>query len=158
GAGVNDEILVLGDLNLTGNNVITLNYLNGSLPPGTYKLLSYGGTKSGSFALGTPYQNVTLDETTTPHYVTLVVSAPGSSVLNLKWQGDGGANVWDLVSPANWMNGASPSGYYDPANVTIDDSGSFVPSINLVANVDPRSLTVNSTHNYTITGVCQIGS
>ena len=158
GAGVNDEIVVSGNLALTGNNVIMLNYLNGSLPAGTYRILKYSGTKTGSFTLGAPYQNVTLDETTTPNYVTLVVGGSGSSVLNLTWQGDGGGNVWDLVTTATWLNGVSASGYFDPANVTINDSGSSTPSINLTTNVRPRSLTVNSIHNYTISGAGRIGS
>jgi autotransporter-associated beta strand protein len=63
-----------------------------------------------------------------------------------------------MVTPANWMNGASASGFYDPANVILDDSGSATPAINLVTTVTPRSITVNSAQNYSISGFGEIGS
>ncbi len=157
GGGINDEILVSGNLNLSGNNVILLNYLNGSLPTGTYKLIKFTGTKTGSFTLGASYQNVTLDEVSTPNYVTLVVSSPGSSVLNLTWKGDGVNNVWDMANSANWLEGASASVYYDSANLTLDNSGSATPAINLTATVIPSLITVNSANDYTIAGLGKIG-
>jgi fibronectin-binding autotransporter adhesin len=157
GSGVNDEIIIAGNLTLTGNNVIFLNYLNGSLPTGTYKIIKYNGTKTGTFVLGGSYQNVTLDETTTPNYVTLVVGGAGSSVLNLKWVGDGVNNVWDMGTAANWLNGASSSVYYERANVTFDGSGSATPAINLISTVIPSSVTVNSAGQYTISGSGKIG-
>lgn len=158
GGGINDEIIVAGNLTLSGNNVIFLNYLTGSLPAGTYKIIKYSGTKTGSFTLGASYQNVTLDDTSTPNYVTIVVSSPGSSTLNLTWQGDGVNNVWDMAATANWLNGASSAVYYDPANVTFNDSGSATPAVNLVQTVIPHSVTVNSANNYTIGGAGKIGS
>ncbi|MDB6032604.1 MAG: Extracellular serine protease precursor [Verrucomicrobiales bacterium] len=154
GSSVNDEMLVTGNVTLSGNNTILLNYLTGSLAPGTYKLVKFNGTKSGNFILGATYPNVTLDQTTTANYVTVVVAGLGSSAPTLTWSGTSGS-IWNMASTANWLNGLSSSAYFDPANVLLDDAG-VSPSINLVSDVRPRSLTFNAGQDYTLSGVGRI--
>jgi len=101
GSGTNDEIIVGGNLT-AGGAKIGINYLDGALTAGTYKLFKFGSL-SGTFNLLTAYPNVTIDNGVgTPGYVTLVVSAP-SIVGNLIWKGDGSANLWDIATTANWV-------------------------------------------------------
>lgn len=154
GSGTNDELVVGGNLTLAGGEKILLNYVNGALSAGTYKLIKFGGTLTGSFALVTTYPNVTIDNGTgTPGYVTLVVSA-ASIANNLFWKGDGSGNVWDVNTTANWVtNFANPAlNYTDPSKVTFDNNGSNNVAINLSATVLPNAVTFSNTKPYTISG------
>ncbi len=146
-----------GNLTLGGGEKIYLNYLDGQLAAGTYKLIAYGVSKTGNFTLGAAYPNVTLDNTGTPGYVTLIVSAP-SVANNLTWKGDGTANVWDVNTTANWITNwaTAPIVYTDPSQVTFDDSGSNSPAINLTATVLPNAVTFTNTQTYTISGAGKI--
>lgn len=156
-AGVNDQIAVNGSLSLSGSNIIFLNYLDGSLAPGTYRIIKFAGAKTGTFTLGAAYQNVSLDETTTPGYVTIVVSAPGSAALTLTWQGDGVNNVWDMATTQNWLNGVASSVYYNPAIAIFNDSGATTPAVNVATTVIPQSILVTANNSYTFSGVGSIG-
>ena len=155
GSGTNDEIIVAGNLNLNGGEQIYLNYLDGQLAAGSYVLLRYGLSKSGSFSLGAAYPNVTIDQASTPGVVLLVVSGGGSVANNLTWKGDGSVNTWDINSALNWVtNWANPALVYnDPSKVTFDDSGSNSPAISLNTAVLPNTVTFsNFAKNYTVTG------
>jgi len=156
GGGTNDEIVVTGNLTLGGGETILLNYLNGSLAAGTYKLVKIGGSLSGAFALATTYPNVTLDNgVTTPGYVTLIVTGGGSSAPALFWQGDGLANAWDISTTANWVTsfGGSTVDYSDPSKVTFNDFGSNNVPVTLNVTALPGQVTFNITnYAYTLAG------
>jgi autotransporter-associated beta strand protein len=154
GSGTNDEIVVGGNLNLVGGEKIVLNYVNGALSAGTYKLIKFGGTLTGTFALAAAYPNVTIDNGVgTPGYVTLVVSA-ASIANNLFWKGDGSGNVWDANTTANWVTNFANAAltYNDPSKVTFDNNGSNNVAINLSATVLPNVVTFSNTKPYTISG------
>jgi len=155
GGGTNDEIIVAGNLNLSGGEKVLLNYINGSLAAGTYKLIKFGGTLTGNFALATSYPNVTIDNGVgTPGYVTLVVSAT-SIAQNLIWQGDGAANLWDISTTPNWVAvlGGSTLDYNDPSKVTFNDFGSNNVPVTLNTVVYPNAVTFNITnHAYALLG------
>lgn len=155
GGGTNDEILVGGNLVLNGGEKILLNYLNGSLAAGTYKIIKYGGTLTGTFSLLTSYPNVTIDNGVgTLGYITLVVSAP-SVVNNLFWKGDGSGNLWDLGTTANWVTNFANAAlvYTDPSKVTFNDFGSNNVPVTLNSVVYPNVVTFNVTNKaYTLTG------
>ena len=139
GGGTNDEIVV-DNLTLSGGEAIVLNYLNGSLAAGTYKLIHFTGALTGSFALATTYPNVTIDNgVTTPNYVTLIVSGGGSLAPALTWKGDGSANVWDVLTTANWVTNFAnaPLQYSDPSKVTFNDFGSNNVPVTLNTTVRP---------------------
>ena len=71
----------------------------------------------------------------------------------LTWVGDDSSNLWDINTSQNWHDGSGVAVYNDGDTVTIDDSGSDSPSINLTTTVSPASVTVdNTTKNYTIEG------
>jgi fibronectin-binding autotransporter adhesin len=158
GGGTNDEILVGGNLTLSGGETILLNYVAGSLATGTYKLIKYNGTLTGTFTLAAAYPNVAIDNGVgTPGYITLVVSGPAVAN-NLFWKGDGTANLWN-ISAVNWVtNFANPAlAYSDPSKVTFDDLGSSSPAVNLTTTVLPNLVTFNTTNkSYIIAGAGKI--
>ncbi|HWI56957.1 MAG TPA: autotransporter-associated beta strand repeat-containing protein, partial [Bacillota bacterium] len=135
--GVNDEIVVTGNLNLSGTTTITVNLYKGPLATGAYKLLRYAGAKtgSGSFVLDPSlnYPGLTIDADSTPGYVLLIVAAPQT----LTWVGDGLNNLWDIGTTANWTDGTGSVPFQQLSNVRFDDSGSASPNVSLSAPVKP---------------------
>ncbi len=71
---------------------------------------------------------------------------------DLTWVGDGSGNVWDVGTSLLWNDGAGASVYTDGDAVTLDETGSDSPAINLTATVSPACVTNNSTKSYTIAG------
>ena len=158
GGGVNDLIDVAGNLTLSGSNTIYLSFLNGSLAnPGTYTLLRCAGTRTGGAAnlgLVAPLsrQLLTLDDTTNPKEIRLIVSGGPAS---LTWKGDGVANNWQ-ASAGGWLNGGSPDLYYQNDVVLFENNGSNTPSINLVGSLLPGAVTVSAAKDYTFAGTGKI--
>lgn len=150
----NDQIRVIGDLNLSGVNTIQVNLLNGPLVNGDYVLFTYTGALSGSLAnLTVVGANGTL--TSSDGQILLHVNntrAPASLV----WVGGLGGNTWDVGTNGNWLNGALLDWFYFGDTVRFDDSDSTSPAMNLVGTLTPASVTVDSTHNYTFSGTGKI--
>ena len=162
----NDLLSVAGNLSILGAAGYTnfnINMLNGSLATGTYKLIDYGGSFSGSInnvqlqGLGsgaaTTRQTFALTNDSINKDIDLIVSgSPG----NLVWKGSG--SVWDR-NPAgtlNWLNGASSDYYYDLDNVTFNATGAAQPIVNISGDWTPGSVVVNSNTDYTFTGAGSI--
>ncbi len=75
-----------------------------------------------------------------------------TSFILLVWQG-GGTNPWDLATTATWLENTTPRVFRDKRHLTISDSGSNSPAINLVGTLAPGSLAVtNSTKAFTLSG------
>lgn len=141
GGGVNDLLEVNGNLVLN-NNTVTVKALS-PLATGTYRLVNYTGSLSGSTSLilNAPATRQTFNlDLSVPGQINLVVSG---NPIDLTWSGDGSGNVWDAGTTANW-NGNSDV-FYGGDFVTFDDSGSAVPDINVTTPVQPGSMTVNNT-------------
>ncbi|MGD0649969.1 MAG: autotransporter-associated beta strand repeat-containing protein [Verrucomicrobiia bacterium] len=151
----NDLILVNGNLTLNGQNIIQINMLNGSLPLNTnYPLFQYSGTLSGGLS------NLTVNAVS-PSFTLALTNPPGQIALlvisnraptNITWAGDETANVWDTGLTANWLNSGVPDRFFPLDNVKFDDTGSTNPSVNLVGILNPASVTVTATVDYTFSG------
>lgn len=160
GSGVNDLIALTGALDLSGSTTINVTW-TGAVQPGTYTLISGASLAAGNatnLLKGAGIINggrsvFTLDTTTTAGSVLLsVTGAP----MNLKWVGDGGANVWDIDATSNWNNGTTSDKFLDFDYVTFDDT-SANGSVNLNSTVTPAAIIVNnSTTNYSIGGAGEI--
>ncbi len=154
----NDLITVGGNLSLT-DGTVQLNITGGALANGVYKLIGYTGLLSGSAGnlvvagFSQPGQVVYLSDST-PKQINLVVSA--GTAASLKWKGDNAANVWDVNTTPNWLNGAVPSLFQNNDIVTFDDTGSTTPAVSLVGLIGPGSVTVNATTDYTLAGIGKI--
>ncbi len=145
----NDQINVIGALQVSGRNFIRVNLLDGPLANGTYTLIKYGSFSGDLTNFVLINANGVL--TNPPGKIAIFVNSvrtPG----NLKWTGNGGNNTWDEGITTNWLNGASPDLFYFFDTLLFDDTGSANPPVNLVGSLTPASLTVNATQDYTFSG------
>jgi autotransporter-associated beta strand protein len=153
GAAGNDLMIVGGALNLSGTNAIEVNPLGTTLSAGTYTLIKFGSLGSGGATnfqvTGTLGASLQATINVTPNEVDLVVSQVGGT--QRTWVGDGSTNAWDYTT-VNWLNGATPSLFSDGNFVTFDDTGSSTPPVNLTTTLQPASVIVNATSNYTFSG------
>ena len=155
GGGTNDEILIGGNLNLSGTNIISVNPLVGVLASGRYTVIRYAGTLTGgatNFTVvftGVPPQAALAVDSSIAGEIDLVVSAfPG----NLTWQGNGAANLWDSGVSSNWFNGSGSSAFFPGDSVTFDDTSTNT-TVNLSGTLTPGLITLNgTTNNFTFTG------
>lgn len=152
GSGVNDLLQVNGNLVVNGNT-INLNLPAGSLTAGTYRLINYTGTLSGSFNPtvnigGISRYGLTID-TATPGQVNLVVTGGAGSLV---WTGLNGT-AWDVFNTENWMNTATTLAdkFYQGDRVRLDDTA-LGYTIDLSEAVAPSSITNDSANFYTING------
>ena len=159
GGGINDLIVVNGDLTVNGNN-ININPLTGTLASGTYRLFNYTGNLNGSFGTAsTPSSSRSsfTISTLTPHQVNLIVT--GTANL-LKWNNGANNGQWDVQNSFNWTNLTSHAEdqFFSGDIVVLDDSITTAthPTTSLVIGsgqiVSPSVFTNNSTTNYTISG------
>jgi autotransporter-associated beta strand protein len=158
GNGVNDFLLVGGDLN-ANNNTISAIFQGVPQPGFTYTLVQFGGVQNGSFnptVAGTHF-GATLTQGSSPIMLTL-----GGSGANLKWDSITN-NVWNVGGASNWLNaaGSAPDVFYQGDSVVMDDSVAGVTNILAIASgvtVSPTVISNNSsTVNYSITGPGHIG-
>jgi autotransporter-associated beta strand protein len=156
GAGVNDLLDIAGDVAFV-NTTLSVDPL-GVLPGGTYRLINYSGTKTGSLILSnTTRYSLTLNEATAGQ-ISLTVT--GSSA-GLRWNSTNNA-AWDRTT-ANWFNlsGANTNNefFFQGDSVLFDETLTNSPAgVTVATPVFPNAVTVNSSNrNYSITGAGQIG-
>lgn len=153
GGGVNDLIVVHGDLDLSFVTV-QVNFTGVALG-NSYRLINYQGN-----LLGTPNVTITGLDTTrysavvstgTAGQVNLVISGTPAA---LTWVGDGVANLWDLQVSPTWNNPATSGldSFRHLDNVVFDNTGSTASNVDLVAIARPGSVTVNSIADYNLGG------
>lgn len=243
----NDRINVIGNVTLSGTNIIEITQLDGALGGGVYPLITYTGTLSGGLnnltltgnfiqgvaltnppgmialvatipasvpnapsslnvtaagayqinlswvdnaadenaffierATGSPagfapiaqnpandtsYVDATVSASTTYYYRVYATNLAGLSPFSntnnatttppptsLVWRGDGSGNVWDAGGAFNWSDGANLVVFNDGALALFDQSGSNNAPVSLNGSLQPNSVTVNATKNYTFTG------
>ncbi|WP_193213140.1 autotransporter-associated beta strand repeat-containing protein [Luteolibacter marinus] len=152
-AKANDRIEVAGDLVLSGTAVISIHAMDSQLAAGTYTLLTYGGSLTGStanFAVtvpeGTPYQlslgagslDLVIPETREPGAIT--------------WSGGAGGDDWDLATTPNWSSAGTPEIFVAGDSVTFDATGAGHPNINLAAILPTAGVTVTADSDYHFAG------
>ncbi len=150
-----DKIAIIGNLSLAGKVGLVVKPLNGTLPPGTYTLITYTGILTGNvsnFAVSVP-AGIPYTLAAAGGAVTLTVPvtrAPGAIV----WRGSGG--TWDLATSPNWLKAGSPDVFVSGDTVTFDDTGSASPTATLTEAMPVAGLMVNATTNYTLAGTGSI--
>lgn len=164
GGGTNSLIVVNGgNLTLNGNNV-TINPIGGTLADGTYTLITYTGSLSGSLgtvSLSSPSRYSFTLNTSTPGQINLAVSGQGDQLV---WNNGANNGQWDLQSSFNWSNltTSAEDQFLTADSVVFDDSilnaAHPTTSIDLASGVDvmPGSVSNNSASNYTISGSGEI--
>ncbi|HKQ36856.1 MAG TPA: autotransporter-associated beta strand repeat-containing protein [Verrucomicrobiae bacterium] len=149
----NDTINITGDLNIV-NSRISFDPLVATETAGTYRLITYTGTKTGSLTVSNnSHFTYVLDEST-PGEINLTVTGMRGAV---RWNSTS-SGIWDLGAP-NWfdLNALSAGQFFQGDEVTFDDSGAFQTNITITTPVFPGSIRVNSSRNYTFAGTEQIG-
>ena len=149
----NDLIRVAGNLNLSGTNVVAVNLLDPRLAVGVYPLWQYSGVLTGGptnlVVRGTPGKPYALTNLSGIIGLVIISNRPPTNVF---WRGGLAANTWDQAITSNWWNGAAADIFAFDDNVTFDDSGSANPAVNVAGDVNPASVLVNATANYTLSG------
>ena len=137
---------------LTVNGTVTINIADALPQIGQFPLINYVSKSGTSYVLGSLPVGVmaNLVDDTANHSIDLNITS-----VNLpRWEGNAGGN-WDIGLTTNWINiGTSlPTTYGQGNAVVFDDNATGTTTVNLVATVDPSSITVNnSILNYTLTG------
>jgi len=169
GGGTNDLINVQGNLTLNGTSGVQFNKLGPTLAAGSYTLMTYSGSLTGSASnlspaglpAGTTRQTFAFDTTTTPQSVLLNVTGQAA---NLAWGGDLNNNVWDVINTANWTGGNTfPSGsvdnrFYQLDAVLFGDTGvGGVTPVVVNDVVQPISVTFTGSQDYRLVGPGFVG-
>lgn len=155
----NDQISVSGTVTANATNDVNITAVAGGFDTSSpYTLISSGSSvignqthyrAAGPFALSRYV--FTFDTTSVPNSVRMLVGGAGAK--SLTWVGDGSANLWNAQGAANWNDGTGASTFFTLDNVSITDSGSASPAINLSGTLIPGSVIVNNvTKSYGITG------
>ena len=146
-----DRLVVEGNLALAGTVHVIVQPLDGTLAPGTYTLLTYTGSLSGTAANlsvtvppGTPY-SLSLGG----GQLTLTVPVTRDPT-SLTWRGNGA--TWDLATSLNWLSGGTPETFVSGDAVRFDASGAANPLVTLATSLPVSAITVDSATNYTFTG------
>ena len=142
---------VSGNLAVNGNTTVNV---TDALPQlGQFPLIKYGSKSgSGTFTIGTLPTGVA---------ATIVINTGNNSIdLNVTsvaldiWNGLAGGN-WDINVTTNWTAAGDglPTKYTDGSSVVFNDTVTGTNTVNLVANVQPGSITIqNDATNYTLVG------
>jgi autotransporter-associated beta strand protein len=78
---------------------------------------------------------------------------PSAQSYQAVWRGDDLANHWNTLGDYNWADGISLLYQFHAGEpVTFNDTGATNPAVNLVGTLQPASVLVDATKNYTFSG------
>ncbi|HOB33327.1 MAG TPA: autotransporter-associated beta strand repeat-containing protein, partial [Verrucomicrobiota bacterium] len=138
----NDQIVVNGDLNLSGVNTLLISALDASISEGSYTLFTYTGNLIGSVA-NLEVSGVSGDLVHDAVNKAIVLNT--SSVrgpTDLTWVGNAVNNVWDVLGATNWLNNGALDFFIPGDDVRFDDTGGANPVVDITDIVQPASVTV----------------
>lgn len=152
GGNTNDLLDITGDLNADGT--IRINVTDTLNTSGSYCLIKYTGSRSGTFAVTVNGRYTATLDYATPGEVN--VSFTTTATKALTWKGTAGYTAWDQGVSTNWNDGATMTEFFALDNVTFDgtaDDNSALLSVPLY----PSSLTVSGGSDITLSGSGSIG-
>jgi autotransporter-associated beta strand protein len=126
---------------------------------GTYTLLTYSGTLSGtpnlSWEAPAGVALVASFDTAAAGQIKMTLLEPPRLPGPVTWTG---ANSFDWdVATANWVAGGQLTGYQNGDTAYFTDSGNASSPVNIVANVAPAGVVVGSSKDYAFGGAGVIG-
>lgn len=154
-AGTRD--LVDGNATVTYGGTLQVSNLSGTLASGDSFKIFDATTYAGSFnnynlpvlAGGLGWDVSALPTSGTISVV--ITNLPGPKAIT--WKGDGGLNSWDINGAANWLDTNNITAYFTNFDrVTFNDSGSNNTPIFLTGSLQPATLTINASKDYTFGG------
>lgn len=145
-----------GAATFNGTTTVTVSPAPGLTPGGSIPLMNYASTTAtpANFVLANPtnFRQAVFNVGATALTLDL-----GSK--SITWSGTGGL-TWDIATTSNWLDGASPSPYYqgDVVNFT-DAAGALNGTVTITAALTPSAVVVNNsaTVPYNFTGAGSIG-
>jgi fibronectin-binding autotransporter adhesin len=150
----NDVIRIIGDLNLSGVNIIRCSLLDGLPGNGVYTLFTYTGNLNGNLS-NFAISGVSGTLTNPPGAIAILVDAQRPPA-TLTWQGNGVNNIWDTGTNTTWLNEGVPDKFLFLDDVVFDDSGSTAPAVTLIGDQTPNSVIVTADVSYTFSGAGKI--
>ena len=152
GNGLNDIVMIDGDLTLEEGIEVVVNLLDGEINNEDYVLFSYSGTLTGS----TENINITGLEgffyTLLAENGQIIIRRPVTrDPATLTWTG-AESSIWDLGGSINWTLNETGVFFLPQDSVIIDDVGSASPEINVTGIINIGNLNFNASSDYTITG------
>ncbi len=172
-SGAHDELVINGTATFNTNAVLQVSPIPGdAVENGTYVLVSSATALSNNSSnlptmqlpASTRQTFSIIDPANTPSDTNLIeVVVGGPPPGNLFWTG-ADSNNWD-VTTQNWLNSGTlaPDTFFNFDSVTLDDAHntSHIYNINLVnpsgSQLEPSSVTVNTTGAYTLSGSGSLG-
>jgi fibronectin-binding autotransporter adhesin len=142
GGGVNDLVVVNGDLDVSGPTTLKIDPV--ATLSGVYTLIQYSGAFSGATNL-----TVTSDSR---YLLELNLSTPGLVQLTVKggagdlaWKGGQPANptAWNIHGTQNWLKSGSPDYFYNGDTVTFDDTA-VTNRVSLFGQLKPAAINFNN--------------
>jgi autotransporter-associated beta strand protein len=146
----NDFVIINGNLNVSGTNYVDIG--GASLVPGAnYALFYYSGSFNGSltnFVITSAFG--ILSNNTTAQIISFIPSASQRGPTNTVWIGNPANTNWDteVSTSTNWLNAGALDLFVPGDNVQFTDAGASNSPVNIVGNVLPGSILVNSHSNY----------
>lgn len=154
----NDFLDASGGLTLSGTNIITI---NGALASGgVYPLFGYAGSLTGGVTnLTVTGATGLLSNSATAGIIYFVAQTSVRGPTNITWIGNPLNNNWDTEITTNWLNnGTGMLDFFVPNdNALFSNLGASNSTVNIPGTVSPGSITINTSSNYTFTGVGTIG-
>jgi autotransporter-associated beta strand protein len=151
----NDVIRVIGNLNLSGVNVLKFSLLDGLPGNGVYTLITYSGTLASGSLANFSLSGISGTLTNPPGEIAIIVNATRPPA-TLTWTGNGGNNFWDNGTTVSWNNDGVADRFYFGDDVVFNNTGSTNLTSTLVGDLTPNSVTVDATVNYTLSGAGKI--
>ena len=149
----NDQIVVSGNLNVSGVSYITVNAV-APLAAGTYSLITCSGTKTSAggaanfVLINNTASAMTLGENA--NAITLTVTTAGRSLV---WAANFTNSLWDINTTTNWLNGGTLGGFLAGDGVLFDSTASNqTVTLNVTALASTVSLTGTTNYNFTGSG------
>lgn len=150
-------IQVTGNVNFSSQAAVTVE--GAAIANGTYPLIHYTGTLSGTLPANVSVQGASGSITSNPSTKTISLVVTGSSYNPALYWAAGNA-AWDTTDE-NWKQFGNPAYYSDGDAVVFDDTSSGTPPFTVTLNttVNPSGVTFdNNSDNYTISGTGNINS
>lgn len=149
GGATNGKIVTSGNAAFSGGTINLT--IAGNPAAGSFEVISYGGTFSGTpaFNAGDTGRLTPVVNTGSGTNDKVTVSFAGA-LANLFWKGDVDAN-WDNNTTANFTNGASADVFRNYDNVTFDQTAtSFTPQLS--SAMTATTVTLDGATNYSFGG------
>jgi autotransporter-associated beta strand protein len=145
----NDLVIINGDLDVTGMNNIDVG-ASGLVSGSAYPVIKYTGNFSG------PLANVfqvtgavgTLSNNATTKIIYFVPAVTLRGPANTVWIGNPANTNWDYETSTNWLNAGALDVFVTGDNVQFTDVGGSNSLVNIVGEIQPGSILVNSQSNY----------